>query len=174
MKIWWILIIVVLLSVPGAAQDGGASKSVNGYLVQTAATPESYLISNAQEFQSFVIFLPKVTPYKNLPAPPNPDPFLQGHAPNFEHELLVVATGRDRTADPPRLERVESGEDGTRIVRFVLPPRQAETYPYGWAVYTAITLPRIDGETKVEVIDLEKKEEDFPRGDFKRADFKRI
>lgn len=147
---------------------------MGGYLTQTAATPESYLIENAQQLESFVTMLPKVTPFKTLPASPNPDPFLDGYSPDFEEEILIVATGRDRITDPPVFLGVETSEDGTRLVRFELPQRTTKTYPYGWGVYTAVVLPRIEGNTKVLVNGIDEADEDFQRGNFKRAEFQKL
>jgi len=147
---------------------------VGGFLTQTAATPQSYLIENSQQLESFVTMLPKVTPFKTLPASPNPDPFLEGYSPNFEEKVLIVVTGRDRITDPPVFLGVETSEDGIRRVRFELPERTTKTYPYGWAVYTGVVLPRIEGNTKVLVNGVEEADEDFQRGNFKRAEFQKL
>ena len=165
-----LLIIITFLAPSGAQEMHG------GYLVQTAITPESYQITNPQELQSFVIMLPKVTPFKTLPATPNPDPFLTGYTPNFEENILVVATGRDRIEQPPVFQGVEFLSDGTRLVKFSLPERSSPTYPCGWAVYTGVVLPRTDGMTRVVVTTPEpmRESDDFQRADFKRAKFKRL
>ena len=165
------LLITMALLAPTFAQE-----LLGGYLVQTAITPESYQITNPQELQSFVIMLPKVTPFKTLPATPNPDPFLTGYTPNFEENILVVATGRDRIEQPPVFQGVEFLSDGTRLVKFFLPERLSPTYPYGWAVYTGVVLPRTDGMTRVVVTTPEpmRESDDFQRADFKRAKFKRL
>lgn len=151
-----------------------SQESFGGYLIQTAITPESYQITNTQDLQSFVTLLPKATPFKTLPATPNPDPFLKGYAPNFEEKVLIVATGRDRIEQPPIFQGVESLADGTRLVKFFLPDRSSPTYPYGWAVYTAVVLPKIDALTRVVVTTPGREDDEFQRADFKRAKFKRI
>lgn len=154
----------------------GAQEMLGGYLVQTAITPESYQITNSQDLQSFVTMLPKATPFKTLPATPNPDPLLRGYAPDFERSVLYVATGRDRIDQPPVYQGVEFLTDGTRLVKFFLPRRTSPTHPYGWAVYTGVVLPRSDGLTRVVVTtpDDTNQDEGFQRADFKRAKFKRI
>lgn len=169
------LFILTLLA-PATAQPGTfPGQPFGGYLTQTAITQESYLITNAHELNSFIEFLPKVTPYKNLPATPNPDRFLNGYSPDFEESILVLATGRDRITDPPVFQGVETAEDGTRVVKFYLPDRSTQTHPYGWAVYTGVVLPRFSGATRVLVTTPEgDKDEGFKRADFKRADFPRL
>ena len=165
------LLLLTLLA-PAMAQSG---QILGGYLTQTAITQESYLITNTQELNSFMEFLPKVTPYKTLPATPNPDRFLNGYAPNFEESILVVATGRDRITDPPVFQGLETLEDGTRVVKFYLPDRSTQTHPYGWAVYTCVVLPRVSGATQVLVTTpAGDEDEGFKRADFKRADFPRL
>ena len=64
---------------------------MRGYLFQNGITPESFLITNEEELKAFVGSLPPYTPYKNLPQPPNPDPFLKGFTVDFEVDLIAVA-----------------------------------------------------------------------------------
>jgi hypothetical protein len=170
------LLTVLTLLAPCVAQEASpeADSTMTGYLVETAITPESYLISNSGELQSFVSMLSKVKPFKTLPAPPNPDPFLTGYTPNFEEDILVVAIGQDRISDPPVFRGVETLDDGTRLVRFDLPERTAKTFPYGWAVYTAVILPRAGGTVKVIINGVEQEEQEFKRGDFKKAEFENL
>ena len=120
------------------------------------------------------MMLPKVTPYKTLPATPNPDRFLNGYIPSFEQELLVVAVGRDRIDDWPVFRGVEIAEDGARLVLFDLPKRSAKTFPYGWGVYTAVVIPRSELETRVVITRVGQEDEEFQRADFKSAKFKRL
>ncbi len=166
----------LLLLAPTVAQVGTPhGHPLGGYLIQTAITPESYQITNTRDLESFVELLPKVTPYKTLPATPNPDRFLNGYKPDLETSILIVATGRDRITDPPIFQGLETLADGTRLVKFFLPDRSTRTHPYGWAVYTGVILPRVPGETRVLVTTPDGDEdEDFKRADFKRADFPRL
>lgn len=165
-----ILLLLICLHTPALSQEARS-----GYLIQTAITPESYLVTSTEEFQSFLTMLPKVTPFKTLPATPNPDPFLKGHSPDFGENILVIATGRDRINQPPIFRGVETLGDGSRRVLFWLPKRTEQTYPYGWGVYTVVSLPRIQATTKV-VVDVQddRGNDEFQRGDFKRAKFKRL
>lgn len=175
MRVLLITLFVLMLLSPAPAQNATLGQPFGGYLIQTAITPESYQIANTRDMESFRELLPKVTPYKTLPATPNPDRFLTGYTPDFEESVLVIATGRDRIGDPPVFQGIETAEDGARVVRFFLPDRSPQTHPYGWAVYTGLVLPRISGETRVVVSTPEDKEDEgFKRADFKRADFKRI
>lgn len=168
------ILIAFFILTPCSAQETTVSQSWDGYLIQTAITPESYLITSSQELSEFTTMLPKVTPYKTLPATPSPDPLLNGATVNFEESVLVIATGRDRISDPPRFKAVETAADGTRLVVFELPERSSKTHPYGWAVYSAVVLPRTEGLTKVVVLGTEKADDEFQRADFKRADFPRL
>ena len=143
-------------------------RQLEGFLQQTAITQESYLITDEKALKEFVDRIPPVLPYKTLPATPNPDPFLKDLKIDFEESIVVVAVGRDRIADRPVFKGLERAE-GVRYVDFILPERTARTYPYGWAVYTALVLPRIDSETKIVVTGTPKpKTEDFPRAKFPR------
>jgi hypothetical protein len=167
------LLLIVLLTTVLAAHTL-AQETLGGYLIQTALTPESYQITTARELQSFVSMLPKVTPFKTLPATPNPDPFVKGYSPNLDENILVIATGRDRIGQPPIFQGIEILEDGTRLVKFLLPPRTAQAYPYGWGVYTGVVLPRTEAATKVLVTTPDTEDDGFRRADFKSAKFKRI
>lgn len=143
---------------------------MGGFLQQTALTAPSYLLTNEQELQAFVERIPPVTPYKILPAPPNPDPFLKGFTVDFEEIVLVVAVGRNRIKNPPLYQGVETLAEGSREVYFTLSAPTAEAYPLGWAVYTAVVLPRIEGDTTVVVTTVPAKEEPF----IKEAKFPRL
>jgi hypothetical protein len=139
-----------LLALPAAAQTQG--QTIQGYLYQTAITQESYLLTNPQELQSFVAWLSPVLPYKTLPAPPNPDPFLKGFTVDFEQNVIAVAVARDRISDPPSYLGTVPLEDGTRQARFELSaPDRSKPSPFGWAVYTAVVLPREQAPTTVLV-----------------------
>jgi hypothetical protein len=124
---------------------------MQGYLYQNGITPESYLLTTAEELKAFVSTLPPVTPYKNLPAPPNPDPFLHGFTVNFDHSVVAVAVGRNRIDRNPRYEGIDKLPDGSRRVRFSLSAPTAKAYPFGWAVYSAVVLPRSEAPTTVIV-----------------------
>ncbi len=170
-----LLLTAILLS-PCLAQEGSpVGNTFSGYLIQTALTPESTLITNPRELEEFVTSLPSVAPFKGLPAHPNPDPFLAGYSPDLENNFLVVATGRDRINDPPRFQGVEVLPDGTRLVHFFLPERSDLTYPFGWGVYTAVVLPRIKAPTRVVVTEARKDEKrGTKRIDRQRRPFPRL
>lgn len=171
-------LILLALCAPAWGQEG-ATRSVSGYLMQTAITPPVYQLNSAQDLQSFVVMLPRAEPFKTLPADPNHDPFLHGYSPNFEESFVIIATGRDRIDNAPVLVGIEMAADGTRIVEFEVADRNNRPYPYGWAVYSGVVLPRIDAPTKVVVngtqYDLWDKPEstEFKRADFQRAEFER-
>lgn len=124
---------------------------MRGYLYQTAITPESYVITNPEELKAFVSMLPPVTPYKNLPAPPNPDPLLKGYSIDFSQDILVVAVGRNRIDRHPTFLATKEYEDGTRQVWWSLSAPTSQAYPYGWAVYSAVIMPKTTGTTSVTV-----------------------
>lgn len=168
------MLITLGLALPAASQpvEEPQNATIGGFLYQTANTPQSYLITNEMELKSLVAMLSPVKPYKNLPAPPSHDRFLNGFVPDFEKSVLVVAVGRNRIENPPVYEGTEVLSDGTRQVYFQLPPPPEGAYPYGWAVYTAVLLPRVQGPTRVLIngVVQEKKYEDG----FKRAHFPRL
>jgi hypothetical protein len=173
MRILACLMMIAALSLPALCQTSDeeeqAPKLLGGFLYQTAITQESYLITNPEEMEPFALRIPPVTPYKVLPLPPNPDPFLKGFTVNFEQSVLAVAVGRNRIKNPPVFKGTELLENGERRVHFSLPALTAEGYPLGWAVYTAVILPRIEGTTTVVVTTVPAKKQpkwtdaDFPR-----------
>lgn len=132
-------------------EDGSESKVLGGYLYQNAITPDSILITTVEEYKAFVAMLPPVTPYKILPAPANPDPLLKGYEWDFEESVLAVAVGRNRISRAPIFEEVREYEDGSRDILFRLSAPTAEAYPFGWAVYTAVVVPRRNASTTIIV-----------------------
>jgi len=173
MRFLALIAVLVALAQPALSQDSPspepATRVMGGYLHQTAITPESYLITSAAESKPFVDMIPPETPYKNLPPPPNPDPFLKGFEVNFEESILAVAVGRNRIENPPIFEGTETLEDGSRLVFFSLSAPTAETYPVGWAVYTGVILPRIEQPTTIVVTSVPaKKKPKWSEGKFER------
>lgn len=134
--------------------DNLAPQVMQGYIFQTMTTPESYLIANGEELKAFVATLPPYTPYKVLPAPVNNDPFLHGFSPDFENEVLVIAVGHDRITNNPIFMGLANSSQGEREVNFGLTAKTLEPYPYGWAVYSALILPRIQGPTSIKILSL--------------------
>ena len=124
---------------------------MKGYIFQNGITPEGYVIENAEQFKAFVTTLPPTVPSKTVPAPPNTDPLLKGYNIDFESNVLVVAVGRNTISRFPTYLGTDILDDGTRQVRFSYTVVQSEAYPFGWAVYSAFVLPRIDAPTKVKV-----------------------
>lgn len=124
---------------------------MQGYLYQNALTQESYLITSEQELKDFVQYLPPVVPYKVLPAPPNLDPLLHGFAIDFEENVLAVAVARNRIEGFPVYHGVTELPSGERTVHFTIPVPTAKAYPYGWAIYSAVVLPRTNDETRLIV-----------------------
>jgi hypothetical protein len=150
------LLMLFALTLPGLAQsfddeEPEGPRVLGGFLYQTAITQESYLITKDEELKSFVMMIPAVTPYKTLPAPPNPDPLLKDFTIDFEENVLAVAVGRNRIERPPVFQMVDESDDGGRLVQFALSKPTAEAYPFGWAVYTAVVIPRIELHTRVVV-----------------------
>lgn len=143
------LLLAAGLSLPAGAQR--APEEMRGYLYQTALTTESYLLTNPEELKAFVSMLSPVLPYKTLPAPANPDPFLKGFTVDFEQNVIAVAVGRNRISRNPSYAGLTQLENGGQQVRFVLSAPTSEPYPYGWAVYTAVVVPRVEGPTTVLV-----------------------
>lgn len=138
-------------------EENETVKVMQGYLFQNALTQESYLITNDEELKAFVQYLTPTLPYKKLPAPPNPDPFLKGFTIDFEENILAVTVGRNRISGFPEYQGTEEFEDGTRDVHFTIPVPKEHAYPYGWAIYSAVILPRTDGQTKIVVKTLQRK-----------------
>lgn len=173
-KLW--LLALLFLALPAAGQPvvpvDGSIKVLGGYLFQTAITPESYVITNEEALKPFTSMLPPTTPYKNLPATPNPDPFLHGFKVDFDQQVLVVAVGRDRITKAPVFGGVQAAEDGTRLVLFSLQDTTGEAHPYGWSVYTAVVLPKTDGTTRAVVITVPKQSQPWLKdGKFPDAKF---
>lgn len=173
-KLW--LLALLFLALPAVAQTSApaplAVKVMGGYLFQTAITPESYVITNEQELKPFTSMLPPTTPYKNLPATPNPDAFLHGFKVNFDQQVLVVAVGRDRITKAPVFQGLQTADDGTRLVKFALQEAKGEAHPYGWAVYTAVVLPKIEATTRAVVTTVPKESQPWLKdGKFPDAKF---
>lgn len=133
------------------AEAESEPKVMQGYLIQTALTKEGFLITNQEELNAFVQLLPKVKPYKKLPAPPNPDPFLKGFTVDFEENLLVVSVGLNRISGFPEYKGLRELENGDREVHFTVPAPVTHAYPFGWALYSAVIVARTSGETRVIV-----------------------
>lgn len=144
--------VLCFVTTPAIAEsaDGSAPHVMTGYIFQTMLTQGSYLITNADELANFVKTLAPVTPYKILPAPLNPDPFLHGFTVDFDHDVLAVAVGRDTITRLPYFDGVNF-INGERVVNFQLPAKTAQPYPLGWAVYTAVVLPRSREMTRIIV-----------------------
>lgn len=123
---------------------------MRGYLFQTMITPESYLLTNPEQLKAFVEKLPPNTPFKVLPAPPNPDPFLHGFTVDFTENVVAIAVRRNGISNFPSFLGLREQPDGVRTVHFELAAPTAEAYPLGWAVYSAVVLPRT-GPTAVVV-----------------------
>ncbi len=158
---WKVLLLALFLfALPTLAQDEQEAEAppevMQGYVYQNALTQESYLITNAEELKAFVLYLPPVTPYKKLPAPPNPDPFLKGFTVDFEQNVIAVTVGRNRIVGFPEYRGVEELTNGDRQVHFTIPAPSAEAYPYGWALYSAVVLPKTVGKTSVVVESLKR------------------
>jgi hypothetical protein len=149
-----LLALTSLLVSPSVAQP----QEIKGYLYQTALTPESYLLTSPEELKAFTSMLSPVLPYKTLPAPANPDPFLKGFTVDFEQNVIAVAVGRNRINRNPSYAGIDEWDDGSRQVRFLLSAPTSEPYPFGWAVYTAVVLPRVEGRTTVLVKTLPNKD----------------
>lgn len=135
---------------------------ITGYLYQNALTPESMLLATPEELEAFVRDLPPVTPYKTLPAPANPDPFRAGGRVDFERYVVAIAVGRNRIARPPLFQGLADLAEGGREVLFELPAATAEAYPFGWAVYSAVLVPRQPEPLTVRVITVPRPKS-FPR-----------
>ncbi len=157
-KLVLLTLTLLALTLPTIAQDEDQPESdvMQGYIYQNALTPESYLITSAEELKAFVQYLPPVTPYKTLPAPPNPDPFLNGFTIDFEQSVVAVAVGRNRIVGFPEYKGTEEFENGGRDVHFTIPAPTTNAYPYGWAIYSAVVLPRTEGKTRLVVQNLKK------------------
>lgn len=154
-----LLLLLMLVTVPALAQDEDEAKPEvrQGYIYQNALTPESYLITSPEELKAFIQYLPPVTPYKTLPAPPNPDPFLHGFTVDFEQSVVAVAVGRNRIVGFPEYRGTEELKSGERDVHFTIPAPTTNAYPYGWAIYSAVVLPRTEGKTRLVVESLKPK-----------------
>lgn len=170
MRLLNLFLVLLALALPALCQEFSTEQPApnkwGGYLYQNAITPESYLITNVKDLEQFVARIPPVTPYKTLPAPPNPDPLLKDFQLNFEESILAIAVGRNRIKNPPTFQGVSTTADGSRQVNFSLPAPTAEAYPFGWAVYSAIIIPRTEGATRIVVTTLGKSERSqrkFPR-----------
>ncbi len=152
----WLLLVLCCGSLacwaqPGLGEDVEAPEVLQGYLILDGVTPESYLLTTPEQLQAFVKTLPPHTPYKVLPAPPNPDPFLKGFSVDFEQSVIAVAVGRNRIARHPVYLGTRQTADGGRQVLFSLPAPTPEAFPFGWGVYSAVVLPRVEGATSVVV-----------------------
>lgn len=152
---WKILVLaLMMMTLPTLAQTEEVDEGpevMRGHVYQNALTQESYLITSAEELKAFILYLPPVTPYKKLPAPPNPDPFLKGFTVDFEQDVIAVTVGRNRITGYPEYNGVEEFENGERLVHFTIPAPSAEAYPWGWAIYSAVVLPRTEGKTTIVV-----------------------
>ena len=124
---------------------------MQGYIFQNGITPEGYVIENAEQLKAFVTTLPLTVPSKTVPAPPNADPPLKGETIDLEANTLVIAVGRNTISRYPRYLSTDILGDGTRQVSFSYTVVQSEPYPFGWAVYSALVLPRINATTRVKV-----------------------
>lgn len=156
----WLPLLLLCLWLPGLAQeisDETETRVMRGYILQNGITPESYVIENAEQMKAFVSTLPLTVPTKTVPAPANTDPLLKGPAIDFSSNVLVVAVGRDTISRYPRYLGIETLRDGTRQVVFSFTRKQGEPYPFGWAVYTAVVLPRVEALTVVRVDTVVKK-----------------
>jgi hypothetical protein len=107
--------------------------------------------------KAFVAQLPPTIPYKTIPAPANPDPFLHGFEVDFEQSVIVVAIRRNGIDKHPVYEGMEDTAS-ERQVFFAIAAPTPEAYPFGWAVYSALVLPRDEGPYKVVVRTLPKPE----------------
>lgn len=150
-KLLLLTLALVAMIFPTLAQDEVEPEVMRGYIYQNALTPESYLITSPEELKAFLQYLPPVTPYKTLPAPLNPDPFLHGFAVDFEQSVLAVAVGRNRIVGFPEYRGTEEFEGGERSIHFTIPAPATNAYPYGWAIYSAVVLPRTEGKTRLVV-----------------------
>lgn len=148
------LLVALVLMPHGLAQtvqnDDGAVL-MQGYVYLTGVTPESYIIESPEQLKAFVSTLAPVLPHKILPAPPNPDPFRTGFTVDFKSSVIVVAVGRNRISDHPRHLGTDTFTNGNRRVRFALSAPTAQAYPFGWGVYSAVILRRIEGQTSVQL-----------------------
>ncbi len=144
---------VLLLALPCLGQTNGNDENpslLRGYLMQTMMTPASYLLTNPEQLKAFVEMLPPNIPFKILPAPANPDPFLHDFTVDFSKNLLAVAVRRNGTTNFPSFLGIREQPGGVRTIHFEIAAPTAEAYPLGWAVYSAVVVPRM-GPTSVMV-----------------------
>lgn len=150
-----LMLLLAFVSVPpGLAQtvqDGDGVVRMQGYVYLNGVTPESYIIESPEQLKAFVSTLAPVLPHKILPAPPNPDPFRTGFTVDFESSVIAVAVGRNRISDHPSYLGTDTFTNGNRRVRFALSAPTAQAYPFGWGVYSAVILRRIEGQTSVQL-----------------------
>lgn len=146
-------LLLFALWLPCQAQEvSDEPRLMRGYILQNAITPESYVIENSEQLKAFVATLPSTVPSKIVPAPANKDPLLKGGTPiDFDSNILVVAVGRNTISRYPRYTGTEWLADGSRQVAFRYTVKQSEPYPFGWAVYSALVLPRVEEPTVVQV-----------------------
>lgn len=159
----------LLLALPCLAQTaetGPGPAVMGGYLYQTQITADSYLLTNSKQLKSFVEMLPPHTPFKVLPAPPNLDPFLHDFTVDFSKDVVAVAVRRNGITDAPTYLGTQMNSNGVREVHFKIAAPTTDPYPLGWAVYSAVVLPRA-GRTAVVVTTappLKKRQDSkFPR-----------
>ena len=154
------LALALVIILPAAAQveeeEAAPPEILHGYIYQNAITPESYLITSPEELKAFTQYLSPVKPYKILPAPPSNDPFLKGLTVDFEQNVVVVAVGRDRIEGFPEYLGTYDTAEGEREVRFVIPAPASNAFPYGWAIYSGLILPRTEAQTRIQVEHLKK------------------
>ena len=69
-----LLLVLSLLGIPCTAQETeqfeSRSGTLAGYLIETALTPESYIIADTPQMEAFVMMLPKVTLTRRFPPLP--------------------------------------------------------------------------------------------------------
>jgi hypothetical protein len=145
---WSLVLAVLILVAPCLAQpaDEAEPEVIQGYIFQNAITAQSYVLTNAEELKAFVATLPPTVPSKTVPAPPNPDPFLKGMEIDFEQSVVAVAVRLYGITKHPRYDGTDVSADGQerRVYFLVAAHDNSEAYPFGWAVYSAVVLPRTE------------------------------